>query len=89
MNQEDINICRDIATTVFEKVEKLLEGQVGNPKAGEFVKIGADGTPTSYIDIIAEDEVIKLLKDADFELTHLMEQAMQLKIFLHMVCLLQ
>ena len=67
MNQEDIDICRNIATTVFEKVENLLEGQVGNPKAGEFVKIGADGTPTSYIDIIAEDEVIKLLKDADFK----------------------
>ena len=47
MNQEDIDICRNIATTVFEKVENLLEGQVGNPKAGEFVKIGADGTPTS------------------------------------------
>ena len=28
MNQEDIDICRNIATTVFEKVENLLEGQV-------------------------------------------------------------
>ena len=80
MNQEDINICREIATTVFEKVEKLLEGQVGNPKAGEFVKIGADGTPTSYIDIIAEDEVIKLLKDADFESYLISEEIGELKL---------
>ena len=80
MNQEDIKICRDIATTVFEKVEKLLEGQVGNPKAGEFVKIGADGTPTSYIDIIAEDEVIKLLKDANFESYLISEEIGELKL---------
>ena len=80
MNQEDIDICRNIATTVFEKVEELLEGQVGNPKAGEFVKIGADGTPTSYIDIIAEDEVIKLLKDADFESYLISEEIGELKL---------
>lgn len=80
MNQDDINICKNIATTVFEKVEKLLEGQVGNPKAGEFVKIGADGTPTSYIDIIAEDEVIKLLKDAEFESYLISEEIGELKL---------
>ena len=80
MNQDDIDMCRNIATTVFEKVEKLLEGQVGNPKAGEFVKIGADGTPTSYIDIIAEDEVIKLLKDADFESYLISEEIGELKL---------
>ncbi|WP_407463354.1 bifunctional NADP phosphatase/NAD kinase [Methanobrevibacter sp.] len=80
MNQDDINLCRNIATTVFEKVENLLEGQVGNPKAGEFVKIGADGTPTSYIDIIAEDEVIKLLKDADFESYLISEEIGELKL---------
>ena len=66
MKREDIDICRDIATTVFKNVEKLLVDLVGNAKAGEFVKIGADGTPTSYIDVVAEDEVIKLLKEADF-----------------------
>ena len=66
MKREDIDICRDIATTVFKNVEKLLVDLVGNAKAGEFVKIGADGTPTSYIDVAAEDEVIKLLKEADF-----------------------
>ena len=80
MNQEDIYICRNIATTVFEKVEELLAGQVGNPKAGEFVKIGADGTPTSYIDIIAEDEVIKLLKEADFESYLISEEIGELKL---------
>ena len=80
MNQEDIDICKNIATTVFENVEKLLEGQVGNPKAGEFVKIGADGTPTSYIDIIAEEEVIKLLKDAEFESYLISEEIGELKL---------
>ena len=80
MNQDDINICREIATTVFENVERLLDGQVGNPKAGEFVKIGADGTPTSHIDIIAEEEVIKLLKDADFESYLISEEIGELRL---------
>jgi len=80
MKQEEINLCRDIATTIFENVEKLLEGQIGNPKAGEFVKIGADGTPTSYIDIIAEDEVIKLLKNADFKSYLISEEIGELKL---------
>ena len=80
MNQDDIKICRKIATTVFENVDRLLDGQVGNPEAGQIVKIGADGTPTSSIDIIAENEVIKLLKDSEFESYLISEEIGELRL---------
>lgn len=80
MKESDIEICQEIAKTIFKNVEKLLKGQVGNPKAGEFVKIGADGTPTSYIDIIAEDEVIKILENAEFTSYLISEEIGELKL---------
>ena len=80
MNQDDIKICRKIATTVFKNVDQLLDGQVGNPEAGQIVKIGADGTPTSSIDIIAENEVIKLLKDSEFESYLISEEIGELRL---------
>ena len=80
MKDCDIKTCREIAKTIFKNVEKLLKGQVGNPKAGQFVKIGADGTPTSYIDIIAEDEVIKILENADFNSYLISEEIGELKL---------
>lgn len=80
MKQEDIEICEKITKKIFENVEKLLKDQVGNSKAGEFVKIGADGTPTSYIDIVAEDEVIKILENTDFTSYLISEEIGELKL---------
>lgn len=80
MNQKDIEICEKIATKIFKNVENLLKDQVGNLKAGEFVKIGADGTPTSYIDIVAEDEVIKILENTDFISYLISEEIGELKL---------
>ena len=34
------------------------------------LKWGADGTPTSYIDVIAEDQVINILKKCSYTLIH-------------------
>ncbi|MCQ2964752.1 MAG: bifunctional NADP phosphatase/NAD kinase [archaeon] len=80
MEDKDIEMCRTIAKTIFKNVETLLKGQIGNPKAGEFVKIGADGTPTSYIDIIAENEVIKILENAEFTSYLISEEIGELKL---------
>ena len=66
MDDDEIKMCENISKQIITNVEKLLKVYVGNPKSAEFVKIGADGTPTSYIDIVAENEVIKILKNADF-----------------------
>lgn len=80
MEDKDIEMCRKITKTIFKNVETLLKGQIGNPKAGEFVKIGADGTPTSYIDIIAENEVIKILENAEFTSYLISEEIGELKL---------
>ncbi len=80
MDKSEIEMCQSISKKIIENVEKLLTVYVGNPKSGEFVKIGADGTPTSYIDIIAENEVITVLKNADFYSYLISEEIGELKL---------
>ena len=51
---EFIRACDDLAGAVSDAVA----GMVGTPEAGEFVRMGADGTPTKLIDQVAEDIVV-------------------------------
>jgi myo-inositol-1(or 4)-monophosphatase len=51
---EFIRACEDVA----EAVSDAVAGMVGTPEAGECVKMGADGTPTKLIDLVAEDIVV-------------------------------
>lgn len=80
MKKEDIDLCRNISNEIIENVENKIKEHVGLSKAGEFVKIGADGTPTSYIDLIAEKEVIKILKNTDFVSILISEEIGELKV---------
>ena len=45
---------------------KAIRPYVGNPESGEQVKIGADGTPSSLIDIIAEEKIIHILRNSPY-----------------------
>lgn len=51
---EFIRACDDLAGAVRDTVT----GMVGTPEAGEFVRMGADGTPTKKIDQVAEDLIV-------------------------------
>ena len=51
---EFILACDALAEAVCDAVADM----VGTPEAGEYVKMGADGTPTKKIDQIAEDIVV-------------------------------
>ncbi|MDK2990596.1 MAG: monophosphatase [Methanoculleus sp.] len=51
---EFIRACDDVAGVVRDAVA----GMVGTPEAGEYVKMGADGTPTKKIDQVAEDIIV-------------------------------
>ncbi len=42
--------------------------------------MGADGTPTSYIDVIAEDQVINILKNAPITSYIISEEIGELKV---------
>ncbi|MDR2873627.1 MAG: bifunctional NADP phosphatase/NAD kinase [Methanobrevibacter sp.] len=66
MKSEEIEKCRKIAYKMIKQVEKAVNLHLNENEAGEFTKIGADGTPTKKIDEYAESEVIDILKKADF-----------------------
>ncbi len=51
-----------IAMKVIEEIDKKIKPLIGWEKAEEIVKIGADGTPTKRIDLIAEDIAINILE---------------------------
>ncbi|MDD3976936.1 MAG: bifunctional fructose-bisphosphatase/inositol-phosphate phosphatase [Methanomicrobium sp.] len=57
MNFQDC--CEEIAN----EVKSAIIPYVGRPEAAEFIRQGADGTPTKKIDQIAEDIVIRYLKE--------------------------
>ncbi len=48
----------NIAMNVAENIEKGIKPLIGWEKSNEIVKIGADGTPTKRIDVIAENIAI-------------------------------
>jgi len=54
-----IRACDDLAAAVRDAVA----GMVGTPEAGDYVRMGADGTPTKKIDQVAEDIVVDYLAD--------------------------
>ena len=64
MDAQDKKIATDLCYEIIKEVSRATRPYFGTPEAGEKVKIGADGTPTSYIDIIAEEIVIHILKEA-------------------------
>lgn len=64
MDAQDKKIATDLAYEIIKDVSRATRPYFGTPEAGAKVKIGADGTPTSYIDIVAEEIVIHILKEA-------------------------
>lgn len=56
---EFLDSCNEIAREVKDAVRDL----VGTPRGGEFIKMGADGTPTKRIDQVAEDCVVAYLRE--------------------------
>ena len=51
-----------IAMKVVDEIDKKMKPLIGWEKADEVVKIGADGTPTKRIDIIAENIALNILE---------------------------
>jgi myo-inositol-1(or 4)-monophosphatase len=49
-----IRACGEVAGIVGDAIGNL----VGRPEAGEYIRMGADGTPTKKIDQVAEDAVV-------------------------------
>ncbi|WP_423792761.1 bifunctional NADP phosphatase/NAD kinase [Methanocaldococcus indicus] len=52
----------DVALKLVNEIDKRIQPIIGWENAGKTVKIGADGTPTKMIDIIAENIAINVLE---------------------------
>lgn len=64
MDAKDKQIATDLAYEIIREVGRAIRPYVGKDESGEKIKMGADGTPTSLIDIIAEEKLINILKNA-------------------------
>lgn len=80
MDEKDKKIASDLAYKIIKEVGKAIRPYVGNPESGEHVKIGADGTPTSLIDVIAEEKIINILKNSQHYSYLISEEVGELKL---------
>nr|WP_295161973.1 bifunctional NADP phosphatase/NAD kinase [uncultured Methanobrevibacter sp.] len=64
MDARDKKLATDLAYEIIKEVSRATRPYIGTPEAGEKVKMGADGTPTSLIDVISEEIVVNVLKEA-------------------------
>jgi myo-inositol-1(or 4)-monophosphatase len=63
--------CEHIASAVGDAIGPLI----GTPDAGRNIRMGADGTPTKYIDLVAEECVIEYLASYPLCRTLISEEA--------------
>ena len=63
LTDEEIEEYESLVRKLINNVDMAIRPQIGTKEAGITVKIGADGTPTKQIDIIAEKAVIDTLSE--------------------------
>ena len=80
MNMDDIRFWSRISNRIMKEAQEAVKPLVGLKEAGEVVKMGADGTPTKLIDILAEEKVVEVLEDAGRPITLVSEEIGELKI---------
>lgn len=80
MNQKDIKFWSRISSEIMEEVHEAINPLVGEKKADEIVKMGADGTPTKLIDLVAEEKAVEVLESAERPLTLVSEEIGRLEI---------
>ena len=65
MDKKTRKIARRLANKIIKEVGPAVREYAGTELAGAEVKTGADGTPTSFIDQVAEEKIVTILKNAD------------------------
>jgi len=80
MDSKDKEICKKVSKKIIENVGEKIKPHLGKAESGKYIKMGADGTSTKYIDLIAEDEVIKVLKNLDFTTYLISEEIGEVKL---------
>jgi myo-inositol-1(or 4)-monophosphatase len=80
MNRDDIKFWSKISNRIIEEAQEAVKPLVGRAEAGKVVKMGADGTPTKLIDIVAEEKVVEVLEYAERPVTLISEEIGRFKI---------
>lgn len=80
MDDKTKQIATDLAYKIIREVGIAIRPYVGKEESGEKVKIGADGTPTSLIDQIAEERIVTVLKNAEVYSYLVSEEIGELKL---------
>ena len=80
MDKKDTKFWSDVSITILGEVQEVVKPIVGTDEGGKIIKMGADGTPTKYIDLVAEDKVIEILERTQRPVTLISEEIGELKI---------
>jgi myo-inositol-1(or 4)-monophosphatase len=80
MNGEDQEFWGGVCHDLIEESQKAISHLIGSQKGGEIVKMGADGTPTTFIDLVAENKVMEVLKGVGRPLTLISEEIGEINI---------
>ena len=80
MDARDKQIATDLAYEIIREVSRAIRPYAGKEESGEKIKMGADGTPTALIDVIAEEKVINILKNAPVYSYIISEEIGELKL---------
>jgi len=74
MKEKDQEFWGGVCQKIIKESQKAISPLIGSEKGGEIVKTGADGTPTTYIDLVAEKKVMEVLEDVGRPLTLISEE---------------
>lgn len=80
MDAETKKIAKRLANKIIKAVSPAVREYAGTELGGTHIKIGADGTPTSFIDQVAEEKIVNILKNADVYSYLISEEVGELKL---------
>lgn len=80
MKNSDCKFWSKVSHEIMKEVHESITPLVGQKKAGEVVKMGADGTPTKLIDLVAEEKVVEILEETNRPLTLVSEEIGRIEI---------
>jgi myo-inositol-1(or 4)-monophosphatase len=80
MDKDDIKFWSRISNKIMGDAHKAIKPLVGMEDGGKVVKMGADGTPTKFIDLVAEEKVVEILEEVERPITLVSEEIGEYKI---------
>jgi len=80
LNAKDIKIWSEVCQEIIQETQLAVSPLVGTKESDEIVKMGADGTPTKYIDLVAENKVLEVLEGIERPLNLVSEEIGEIKI---------